>query len=223
MSQVAEVSTAAAAGRVYSVNVSGDLRDVEYGGQIVTTGYFKHPVEGEVVARRLGLEGDAQADLKVHGGPAKAVYFYPREHYEGWERLLETDPLPPGSFGENITTEGLTEADLAIGDVIRIGTALLQVRQPRSPCYKMQIRFGRPDMVALFMRHGLPGWYASVIEEGSFTTGDAIEIVSRAVEGVSVADIWRYSLHAPVSPEIRQRISGMELLPSFWRERIIRG
>ena len=130
--------------QVHSINVSGGLRKVEFAGQTVITGFFKTPVSGKVHAHQLGLEGDAQGDLRVHGGPDKAVYFYPQEHYQAWEELLGTGPLSPGSFGENITSRGLLETDLSVGDVIRIGTVVMQVLQPRSPCYKLQMKFDRP-------------------------------------------------------------------------------
>jgi len=208
-------------GKVYSVNV-GKRRDVEFFGKVVTTGIYKEPVAGSVSARRLGLDGDVQADLTVHGGPQKAVYFYPREHYPMWEALLGTGPLAPGAFGENITSEGFSEAELCIGDVIQIGTARLQVLQPRSPCYKLQIKFQRPDMVALFVRQGFPGWYASVVREGSLTSGDEISIVSRAPERISVADIWRYSVVEDADLETQQRVRALELLPGFWKKQILR-
>ena len=208
-------------GKVYSVNV-GKPRDVEFFGKVVTTGIFKNPVSGAVAVRSLGLDGDIQADLTVHGGPQKAVYFYPREHYAGWERLLGTGPLAPGAFGENITSEGFSEAELCIGDVIQIGTARLQVLQPRSPCYKLQIKFQRPDMVALFVHQGFPGWYASVVQEGTLAAGDAITVVSRAPERISVADIWRYSLVEDADPETQQRVRALELLPRFWKRQILR-
>lgn len=208
-------------GKVYSVNV-GKPRHVEFFGKVVTTGIFKEPISGNVSARRLGLDGDVQADLTVHGGPQKAVYFYPREHYAGWERLLGTGPLAAGAFGENITSEGFSEAELCIGDVIQIGSAWLQVLQPRSPCYKLQIKFQRPDMVALFVRQGFPGWYASVVREGSLAAGDEISIVSRAPERISVADIWRYSLVEDADLETQQRVRALELLPGFWKKQILR-
>ena len=179
---------------VDSINVSGSLKEVPFAGQLVTTGFFKSAVEGAVFARRLGLEGDAQADLSVHGGVDKAVYFYPREHYAAWEKLLGSGPLTPGSFGENVTSQGWLETDLNIGDIFRIGTATLQVVQPRTPCYKLQIRFQRRDMTALFFRHGKPGWYAAVLEEGSFSAGDEMIMMERAPDSVSVGDIWNFKL-----------------------------
>lgn len=208
--------------RVHSINVSGALRVVEFAGQAVTTGFFKSAVTGKVNAHQLGLEGDAQGDLQVHGGLDKAVYFYPREHYAEWERLLDTGPLPPGSFGENVTSEGLLETTLSIGDVLQIGTARLQVLQPRSPCYKLQIRFNRPDMTALFFRHAKPGWYASVLQEGSFAAGDDIQIVSRAPESITVSDIWHYSAQKEIDGALALRVADLKLLPRFWKMRINR-
>jgi MOSC domain-containing protein YiiM len=206
--------------RVHSVNVSGALRSVTYAGRSITTGFFKTALHGQAYAHKLGLKGDAQADLSVHGGPEKAVYFYPREHYAAWERLLNTGPLPPGSFGENITSEGLLEGDLNIGDILEIGGATLQVRQPRSPCYKLQIRFGRSDMTALFFQQGRPGWYASVIQEGTFAAQDEILLRNRAPEGVTVADVWLYSAQLNADIVTRERIAKIEVLPDFWKRRI---
>ncbi len=212
-----------AAAKVLSINVSGELRNVLFGGHWITTGFFKSSRSGVAYAHKLGIEGDAQGDLSVHGGPEKAVYFYAREHYAGWETLLGSGPLPPGSFGENITSQGLLEADLSVGDKLRIGTATLQVLQPRSPCYKLQIRFGRPDMTALFFHQAKPGWYASVLEEGAFTAGDDICFLERAQERLTIADIWRLSAKQQTADEtITERIRGSKLLPNFWKNRIAR-
>ena len=208
--------------QVHSVNVSGALRSVLFAGRRVTTGFFKTALQGHVCANRLGLEGDAQADLTVHGGPEKAVYFYPREHYAKWEALLGEGPLPPGSFGENITSEGLLESDVCIGDIIEIGTATLQVRQPRSPCFKLQIRFGRPDMTALFFEQAKPGWYASVLQVGTFSAKDEIRLSHCASKSVSVADVWLHGMHRSADTVTRERITNIALLPDFWKDRVNR-
>ncbi len=205
---------------VLSVNVSGALRSISVAGTSVTTGFFKTAVDCAVYARRLGLDGDAQADLSVHGGPEKAVYFYPWEHYAPWEKLLGTGPLAPGSFGENVTSKGLLESDLNIGDILQIGTAKLQILQPRSPCYKLQLRFGRPDMTALFFRQAKPGWYASVIQEGTFSAADQIALHRRAPEGVTVADVWLYSAQREADNITMERILSLDLLPDFWKRRV---
>ncbi len=206
--------------RVHSINLSGELREVQFAGRIVTTGFFKSAVNGAVFARKLGMEGDAQGDLSVHGGLDKAVSFYPREHYAAWEQMLGSGPLPSGSFGENVTSEGWLETDLNIGDVIQIGTATPQVVQPRSPCYKLQMRFRRPDMTALFFRHGKPGWYASVLQEGIFSARDKMLLVDRAPENVSVAEIWQLSVQSEVTPEKVARVMDLRVLPDFWKERV---
>ncbi len=206
--------------KVHSINLSGKLRDVQFAGRTVTTGFFKSAVNGAVFAHKLGMEGDAQGDLSVHGGSDKAVYFYPKEHYAQWEEMLGSGPLTPGSFGENVTSEGWLETDLSIGDVIRVGTATLQVVQPRSPCYKLQIRFKRPDMTALFFHQGKPGWYASVLQEGTFSAGDAMFLLDRAPENISVADVWELSARSEAAPETIARVMNLELLPNFWKERV---
>jgi MOSC domain-containing protein YiiM len=147
--------------RIASVNV-GLPREVEWRGRSVTTGIFKSPAEGRIPVRTLNLDGDRQADLSVHGGPEKAVYGYPSEHYEFWRDELPGVHLPPGSFGENLTTEGLLETGLRIGDRLRIGSAVLRVTQPRMPCSKLGVRFQREDMVKRFLASGRSGFYFAV-------------------------------------------------------------
>lgn len=156
-----------------SVNVSGP-RTVVDGGRAIRTGIFKEPIPGRVRLGRLNLEGDAQADLRVHGGPDKAVYAYPVEHYEYWKQVLEMSALPFGQFGENLTVEGLREDRVRLGDVFRVGTAVVQVTQPRSPCYKLGIRMGSKDFPRLFQASGRPGFYLRVLEEGEVGAGDDI-------------------------------------------------
>ncbi len=173
---------------IVSVNV-GLPREVEWKHRRVLTAIFKDPVQGIIPLRSLNLDGDRQADLTVHGGPDKAVYGYPLEHYEYWRAQLPEMPATLGAFGENLTTRGVLEKDLNIGDQVRIGTALLQVSQPRMPCYKLQVRFDRDDMTKLFAVSRRSGFYFSVIEEGEVKSGDAIEIVKRDEHGVSVADV----------------------------------
>ncbi len=161
---------------VVSVNVSLP-KTVEWQGRKVTTGIFKKPVAGRIQIRRTGLAGDRQADPSVHGGPTKAVYAYPSGHYSFWRRELDRSDLPWGSFGENLTTEGLDERTLRIGDRLRVGSALLRVTQPRMPCYKLGIRFGQMDMVRRFLASGRSGFYLAVLEEGDVAAGDPIELL----------------------------------------------
>lgn len=202
--------------KLVSLNV-GLPREVLWKGRTVTTGIFKDPVEGSVVLRKLNLEGDRQADLSVHGGPDKAVYAYPSEHYDYWRDVLAGTDLPWGMFGENFTTAGLIENEINIGDRFRIGSALVMVTQPRMPCYKLGVKFGRDDILKLFLQSRRSGFYFSVIEEGEVAAGDAIESVSRDPAGITVADIT--GLYANDEPDLRlmKRASAVEALPPSWR------
>jgi len=198
--------------RVISLNV-GLPRTIHYVNRDVTTAIFKSPVSGPLLLRRLNFDGDHQADLEVHGGRNKAVYAYPWEHYEFWRRELPDMELPWGMFGENLTTEGLTEEGACIGDHFRVGKAVVKVTQPRLPCYKLGIRFGRPDMVKRFLASKRSGIYFSVVEEGIVSAGDAIERIHQDEHRISVADINR--AYAKDSPDIAllRRIVSLEILP----------
>jgi MOSC domain-containing protein YiiM len=167
----------------------GLTRQVDWKGKPVTTGIFKQPVNERVMLRSLNLDGDQQADLTVHGGVEKAVYAYPMEHYAYWRQELPDEDLPWGAFGENLTIEGLSETDVNIGDRFRIGTSEVMVTQPRFPCYKLNLKFGRDDMVKRFLNSRLSGIYFSVVQEGEVGVGDAIERVGRDENNVTVADI----------------------------------
>ncbi len=173
---------------VISVN-AGTPKHVQVQGGTVLTSIFKSAVAGRVAVLRHNIEGDAQADLTVHGGPQKAVYCYSQEHYRYWSEQLPDMVLVAGMFGENLTTLGLNEEAVNIGDCFRVGSALLQVTQPRMPCFKLGIRFGRPDMVKRFWHSGRPGIYCSVVEEGRMAAGDPIERHSAVPDGISVADV----------------------------------
>lgn len=175
-------------GSVVSVNVATPTEIAVDGGTVLTS-IFKAPVEGRVAVRRNNIAGDEQSDLTVHGGPHKAVYCYPEEHYSFWREQVPDMRLVPPMFGENLTTRGLSEEEINIGDQLRVGSALLQVTQPRMPCYKLGIRFGRVDIVKRFWVSGRPGIYFSVIEEGEVAAGDPIERISSAKDGISVADV----------------------------------
>jgi len=170
-----------------SVNV-GLPREVEWRGQKVRTGIWKAPVSGPVRVGTLNLDGDGQADPKVHGGGAKAVYAYPSEHYELWRAELDMPDLAWGGFGENLTTAGLAEAVVRIGDRLRIGTAEFQVTKPRLPCYKLAIRIPRPDIERRFLLTGRTGFYLSVVLEGHVAAGDAIDFVASSEMGPTVAE-----------------------------------
>ncbi len=179
--------------KIISVSV-GLPREVAWKREMVRTGIFKEPVDGPVMIRELNLNGDQQADLRVHGGAKKAVYAYPAEHYDYWRHELPEVTFSWGNFGENLTTQGLLEDSLHIGDRFKIGSAMLQVSQPRMPCYKLQIRFGRDDMIKRFLLSGRSGFYFSVIEPGEVRAGSEISIVSRDAEQLTIADTNRLYL-----------------------------
>jgi MOSC domain-containing protein YiiM len=202
--------------KVLSVNVALP-RLIAWKGQTFNTGIFKEPVDGAVVMRQLDFDGDRQADLSVHGGPYKAVYAYPSEHYEFWRKELPEMELPWGQFGENLTTEGLNEEDTHIGDVLRIGKATVQVTQPRLPCFKLAAKFQRDDILKRFLQSGRSGFYLSVIEEGLVAAGDAIERVQEDEHGIAVSDINKLFNRATDRALLR-RVTQLEALPVDWRE-----
>jgi MOSC domain-containing protein YiiM len=202
--------------KLISVNV-GLPREVEWRGRKVRTSICKTPVEGRVHANRLNLEGDQQSDLSVHGGAEKAVYVYPSEHYAYWGRELPGMDLPWGAFGENFTTEGLLEDGVKIGDHLRIGSAELVVTQPRMPCYKLGVRFGREDMVKRFLKSGRTGFYLAVLREGEVGSGDPIELTQRDDHDVTVADISALYNHDADNQQLLQRAIDLPALPESWR------
>lgn len=199
--------------KIVSLNV-GAPRIVRQGDRDVLTGIFKAPVPGPIMLRRLNLDGDRQADLQVHGGRNKAVYAYPSEHYDFWRAQLPEMDLPWGMFGENLTTEGLSEEHAYIGDEFRIGqVARVKVTQPRLPCYKLGIRFGREDIIKRFVASRRSGIYFSVLEEGLVSMGDPIERVHEDERRLSIADVNRaYVLTRENIPLVR-RIVSLEILP----------
>jgi MOSC domain-containing protein YiiM len=192
-------------------------REVIWKGTRIQTGIFKDPVDRPVTISKLNLAGDRQADLTVHGGAEKAVYAYPAEHYEYWRNRLPDVPFSWGRFGENLTTEGLMEDALCVGDRLRVGSAVLMVTQPRMPCYKLALRFDRDDMIKRFLTSQRSGFYFSVIEEGQVQAGSKVEILSRDPHRVAVADIVRLYLGQARDPELLQRAMNVSALPQDWR------
>ena len=205
---------------VISVNV-GLPREVMWKGKTVTTGIFKEPVPGRVALDSLNFAGDRQADLRVHGGPDKAVYVYPVEHYDYWRGELTGVELPFGAFGENLSVEGLLENEINIGDRFRIGTAELVVRQPRLPCYKLAVRFQRDDIIKRFLDSRRTGFYFAVTREGNVSSGDQIEILSRDPNGVTIPDIVRLYLDGDQDPDGLARAASVDALPDNWKTHFV--
>jgi len=204
--------------RLVSINI-GQPRLVEWNGKTIETGIFKDPVMGPVRVARTNLAGDRQADLTVHGGEDKAVYAYPSEHYPFWSRELDRPDLPWGMFGENLTTEGLAEATVRLGDRFAIGTAEFEVSQPRLPCFKLGLKFERADMVKRFLRSGRLGFYVRVRREGVIEAGEPIRHVGRDPEAPTIADLALLETTRRGDRELVERAARTPALTESWRQR----
>jgi MOSC domain-containing protein YiiM len=207
--------------KLISLNVARP-RLVVYNGTTINTGIFKQPVSGPIQLRTLNLDGDRQADLTVHGGPYKAVYAYPSEHYGYWSNQLPDVALPWGMFGENFTTTGLSEDELHIGDRLQVGSAVLMARQPRMPCYKLAARFQRDDMIGRFLHSGRSGFYFSVEQEGEVAAGDSFEFLSRDSGSITIAEMNRLFASDKdkdkYDQNLLQKAMNTAALPEDWRE-----
>jgi MOSC domain-containing protein YiiM len=203
--------------KLISVNV-GLPRDVDWQGKLVRTSIWKNPVEGRIRVSKLNLEGDRQSDLSVHGGADKAVYAYPSEHYSYWRSQLPDVDLPWGAFGENLTTEGLIEDHVRIGDRVQIGSAEFIVTQPRMPCFKLGIRFNRMDMVKRFLKSKRTGFYFAVLREGDVAAGDPILIEDGQEGRLTITDIVNLYTVDSENQELLRRATELPALPDGWKE-----
>jgi MOSC domain-containing protein YiiM len=202
--------------KLVSVNV-GLPREVTWQGKSVTTGIFKAPVAGPVALRRHNLEGDGQADLSVHGGSTKAVYVYPMPHYDYWRRELGDIDLAWGSFGENLTVDGVDEEAVCIGDEFRVGSARVVVTEPRTPCFKLTIRFDRADMVKRFFESRRSGFYVGVVDEGAVEAGDPFERVAEHPARLRVADVTRLQTTEATDEALLRKAISVTALPESLR------
>ncbi|HVG45055.1 MAG TPA: MOSC domain-containing protein [Longimicrobium sp.] len=198
--------------RVLSVNV-GSVREVEWRGREVTTAIWKHPVAGRVALRGVNLAGDDQADRSVHGGPDKAVYAYAREDYDFWrdEEGMET---PPGLFGENLTVEGLDLSGAVVGERWSVGSTVLEVAQPRLPCFKLGIRIGDQRFLKRFLAALRMGAYLRVVREGDVGAGDPVHVADRPAHDVTL----RAMTEALQDREKAAALLRVSRLPEFWRQ-----
>jgi MOSC domain-containing protein YiiM len=206
--------------RIVSLNV-GLPREVMWHGRTVTTGIFKQAVDGRVALRKLNLGGDRQADLSVHGREYKAVYCYPVAHYDYWKKELPGLELPMGMFGENFTTNGLSEDSAHLGDRFSVGSAEVVVTQPRLPCYKLGVRFQSDDMVRRFLASGRTGFYVAVTREGEVGAGDEIKVIARDANAVPVSEVTRLYIAKRYDDEdVRslRRALRVAVLPESWKE-----
>jgi len=199
----------------------GKPRQIDLGGRKVSTAILKRPLSGRARVMRLGIEGDQQADLKNHGGADQAVYAYPIEHYDFWRKELGRSYLPHGQFGENLTLRGLLEEGAGIGDILRVGTARLQVSQPRTPCAKLAHHIGAgPDFPGRFLASRRLGFYLRVLEEGEVGAGDPVEIVEHDAGSVSVAELIEVSQFQREDAAGLRRVLASPGLSDEWRARL---
>lgn len=204
--------------KLISLNV-GRPRLIDVEGETIRTSIFKEPVGGRVRVRTLNIDGDEQSDLTVHGGRDKAVYAYPSEHYASWRSILSVNELGWGAFGENLTTEGLLEDRVAIGDRVLCGTVEMVVTQPRLPCYKLALRHRRAGIIREFMESLKSGFYLAVLREGELAAGDAIELIPTDGDRMTVKEIFSLFLPGRATVKSLRRASVLPALPESWRER----
>jgi MOSC domain-containing protein YiiM len=206
--------------KLLSINV-GKPSIVPARGPPVRTSIFKEPVAGPVEVRSLNLAGDEQSDLRVHGGSYKSVYVYSAENIEYWKQQLKRDDLGPASFGENLTVEGLTDSEIAVGDELAIGTARFVVTQPRVPCFKLGVRLDMPEIVKLFHWGGRNGFYLRVLQEGRIEAGDEIHVTRAPEPRMTIAELVTLSNADAITPQDLDRILALEALTPSWKEDFI--
>ena len=205
-----------ASARVVSVHI-GHIAPL--GPDAVPSGFVKHPVAAAIQVTALGLVGDHQADLRVHGGPEKAVYGYSIIHYAAWrsEYPHHSDLLVPGGFGENLAIEEMSEADLCVGDVQAIGSTLLQVCQPRQPCFKFALRFNDKSLPRAMVKNGRAGWYYRVLQTGFIAAGDSVTLHDRPNPDFPFARLVALAARAKATPAELARMAEMPGLASSWQ------
>ena len=202
--------------KLLSVNVSLP-KEVPYKGKTIRTGIFKEPVPGRVKLRQLNLDGDGQADLVGHGGIYKAVHVYSLENYDYWKRQLGRNDFSYGQFGENFTVEEMLEDQVHVGDVFRVGTALVEITQPRVPCFKLAMKMQRPDFLKLFMPSERVGFYFRVLEEGEVGAGDVLERVKVGPEQMTVREMFHLLYFDPDNLEGARKALRIPAMSPGWR------
>ena len=202
--------------KLISLNI-GKPQEIEWNGKTIRTSIFKYPVTSKRQVNRLNIEGDEQSDMRVHGGINKAIYAYDISHYEHWKKLLLRNDWSWGMFGENLTTKGLVDENVRIGDIYEIGTAKLQVVQPRFPCMKLNVRFGKPNMIELFMTQRRNGIYFKVVEEGEMEANDEIKRLEISPYNVTIQDYVNCYYEKGKPEHIREAILSIPFLPESQR------
>jgi len=193
------------------------------GPEGVPSAFVKRTLSGVAIAEALGLRGDEQADLRVHGGPDKAIYFYPSEHYRQWANDVpkHAELFVPGGFGENVTTTGMDEHQVAIGDVLAIGSTEMEVTQPRQPCFKLGLRFADNTLGRIMMRSNRTGWYVRVLRVGEFQAGDEIRVIRRPSPDWTIARFNAFIVQQSATPQEMKEMSQLEALPTEWKASIL--
>lgn len=204
--------------RIESLQVGRPSPLVDDRGRSVISGFVKQPVHGPVDLGQVNLDGDAQADLENHGGPDKAVCVYPIAHLPAWRDWLGRDDLAEGAFGENLSVSGVTERDIAIGDRYAVGDAVVEVSQPRAPCYKLARRWSTPDLPGEVTRTGRSGWYLRVVATGTIQVGQTLQLLARPEPELTISLVNRARFHALDDLDLAARLAGCELLADEWRE-----
>ena len=198
----------------------GKPQPIEVNGKLEDSGIFKREVSGTVPLSLLNLEGDEQANLKYHGGRSKAVYVYSASHYPYWQEALGKESLQPSQFGQNVTVDGLADDTVRIGDVFQLGTALVEVAQPRIPCAKLGVRLGDPEFANKFLMAGRLGYYLYVVEEGVLAVGDEMRLVQRPEHEVTVADLWQTTFTQQRSLDVAQQALQLPHVDEGWKKRL---
>ena len=202
---------------VVSLNV-GLPREIQTRRGPVRTAIFKSSTDQRLRAEGVNLEGDRQADLENHGGSNKAIYGYPIEHYSVWSKELERHDFEHGQFGENLTTEGLLEREVYVGDLFAVGSAILQVTQPRSPCFKLGLRMNDPKFVKTFLRSGRPGFYFGIVQAGDIGSGDELVRIERGETDITVHEVWELSYGGKDDPARLRLALQIATLEGEWSE-----
>ena len=186
-----------------------------------STGIFKDPVAGRVMLRKTNFDGDRQADLSAHGGPDKAAYGYPSEHYAYWRNFLSRQELPWGSFGENLTIDGMLETEVSVGDQFRVGSAIVMAKTPRIPCLKLAAKFNRETMIKDFLHSGYSGFYFSVVEEGEIGAGDQVQFLGGEIPTLTIGEVNRLYISPAANLELLERASQVKSMPAGWRDHFL--
>lgn len=198
----------------------GKPKEIDINGNKELSGIFKYPVEGKLPLSFVNLEGDEQANLKYHGGRTKAVYVYSNTHYPFWCDVMEKSELESSQFGQNITVDGLADDDVYIGDIFQLGTATVEVAQPRIPCAKLGVRVGDKEFSTKFLLAGRLGYYLYVIEEGELGSGDEMKLLDRGEHNITVADLWQTTFTPDKDFEVAQQALEFSHVDEGWKKRL---